>query len=219
MVTKKQRTAVEAAYASIITIIRKRKLEVRIPRLRSGSGDAFTVGGLMLVFFYTSMGRVRSIHDLRVFLHAHGCTSHNPQPRHLGMQYGFRFLVQNGIHPRQKEPLRRGQYCLLDLKSAHPSVLFHHRCRDRTVLTSTQFTSLRHRFADRCAVCGSKDGEPHFKNALLKTTIERGHADPRRPLTLRNCLPMCCLCNRAYKDKAAFNRRGLVVRWLIPSRR
>lgn len=167
----------------------------------------------MLVFFYLNLGRVKSIVELREFLAEHGCKSMNPQPRHLGMQRGFRFLVQNCVHPHMKSPLRRGQYCLLTLAAAHPSAPARHR--DTSALTARTFGRLRARFGNRCAVCGSKDGEPHLKNALLQTTIERGHADPRRPLTARNCLPMCRLCNCAYKNKVAFNSRGIVVRWLV----
>lgn len=213
--TKKQCATLESSYARIVATVRARKLKVRVPRLRIRGN--YTVGALMLIYFYNNLGKVRTIVDLRAFLTAHGCRSLDPQPRHLGMQNGFRFLVHNGIHPRLSRPLRQGQYCLLDLGSAHPSAPFRHRCREG-ILTDAQFTKLRKQFQGRCAVCGSMDGQPHFKNALLRTTIERGHADPRKPLTARNCIPMCCLCNRAYKDKAAFNCRGLVVRWLVPPR-
>lgn len=209
MVSRSQHLCVRAAHARIVAIVAKRSLQVRVPRLMSGT--RYTVTGLMLVFFYLNMGRVRSIAELRDFLQQHGCLSMSPQPRHLGMQNGFRFLVQNCMHPRLKRPLRRGQYCLLTLASAHPSAVNLHRDSD---LTNKGFERLRRRFAGRCAVCGSKEGEPHFKNVLLRTTIERGHADPRRPLSLRNCLPMCRLCNCSYKNKAAFNSRGIVVRWL-----
>lgn len=215
MVTRKQHAALESAYARIVAVVRARKLRVRVPRLRAGLG--YTVGALMLIYFFNNLGKVCSMMDLRAFLTAHGCSSHDPQLQHLGMQNGFRFLVHNGIHPRLSEPLRQGQYCLLDLRSAHPSAPSRHRCRDG-MLTESQFARLRKHHNDRCAVCGSLDGHPHFKNALLRTTIERGHADPRKPLTARNCIPMCHLCNRAYKDKAAFNARGLVVGWLVARR-
>jgi hypothetical protein len=46
------------------------------------------------------------------------------------------------------------------------------------------------------------------------TTLEKGHCDPRRPLTDDNCIPMCKLCNMVYKDNAVLNRRGFVIHWL-----
>lgn len=199
-----------SAYARIVALVSKKRLRVRVPRLFNGTH--YTVAALMLVFFYLNIGRVRSIADLREFLVEHDCLSMNPQPRHLGMQNGFRFLVQNCVHPRLRQTLRRGQYCLLTLASAHPSAASGHRdCS----LTADSFSRLQRRYAGRCAVCGSAEGEPHLKNMLLRTTIERGHADPRRPLTVQNCLPMCRLCNCAYKNKVVFNSRGIVVRWLV----
>lgn len=204
-------SCIRSKYNRIIALVRKHKLNVKIPRLMMGG--SYTMSALMLVFFYSHMGKVKTIADLKTFLVENGCHNLNPQPRHLGLQYGFLFLVQNGIHPRLDHPLRQGQYCLLHLRSAHPSALLGHRDK-KTQLTSTQFAQLRAHYDDRCAVCGSKHGEPHYKNALLCTTIERGHADPRKPLTLQNCIPMCRLCNGAYKDKAVFNSRGLVVKWI-----
>lgn len=202
------------AYERIKAVVARNRLKdrVHLPRLM-GRGSRYTVSGLMLIFFYINLGQVRTIAELKAFLVTHGCRSMNPQPRHLGMQHGFRFLVQNCVHPRMAIPLRQGQYCLLDLTSVHPSAVFHHRDRP-TTLTAPRFRGLCVRYDHRCAVCGSRDGEPHYKNSLLRTTLERGHADPRRPLTLRNCIPMCRLCNCAYKDKVAFNLRGIVVRWL-----
>lgn len=209
--TSSKHLVVRRAYDRIVQTVIKRRLSVRVPRLCTGAN--FTVAALTLVFFYLNIGSVRSISDLRDFLLEHGCQSLSPQPRHLGMQRGFRFLVQNCVHPRLKSTLRRGQYCLLTLATAHPSTACQQRHRDSS-LTDAKFQGLCRRFAGRCAVCGSKEGEPHLKNALLCTTIERGHADPRLPLTLRNCLPMCRLCNCVYKDRVAFNSRGIIIRWL-----
>ena len=69
-------------------------------------------------------------------------------------------------------------------------------------------------YGGRCACCGSVEGQRHLKNEHLVTTLEKGHCDPRRPLTDDNCIPMCKLCNMVYKDHAVLNRRGFVVQWL-----
>lgn len=213
VLTKAKHTALRSMYARITTILARNRLQghVRLPRLTSNIRGKYTVSALMLIYFFKNIGKVRTIVELKAFLVAHGCQSMNPQPRHLGMQNGFKFLVRNCIHPGLDRPLRQGQYCLLDLMGAHPSAAFQHR---KTTMTTQKFRGLCSRYDQRCAVCGSRDGEPHFKNTLLVTTIERGHADPRRPLTPGNCIPMCRLCNCAYKDKAAFNKRGMVVSWL-----
>lgn len=200
---------VPATYAQIVALVARAHLPVRMPRLCNG--PRYTVAALMLVFFYRHLGKVKTIAQLKAFLEEQGCESMNPQPRHLGMQNGFRFLVRNCVHPQLKKPLKQGQYCLLTMMSAHPSAGFQHRTR-AAALTTARFRKLCSSFGGRCAVCGSKEGEPHLKNPLLQTTIERGHANPCRPLTVGNCIPMCRLCNCAYKNKATFNSRGIITR-------
>lgn len=75
---------------------------------------------------------------------------------------------------------------------------------------------MKKRYAYRCASCGSSEGEPHLKNALLTTSIEKGHMDPRKLLDVANCIPMCAMCNGVYKDKAVFNKNGFIKTWLDP---
>jgi len=170
-----------------------------------------TVGGLMLVFFAARLGKVLTKTELVDFLRAMKCPTLDPQPRHLGMQVGLNFIVQGCYHPRAKRALRRGEYCLLDLKRSHPSHASMHRVK---ALPRLSWEPLKLLYGGRCACCGSVEGERHLKNAHLVTTLERGHCDPRRPLTDDNCVPMCKLCNMVYKDKAVISRRGFVVKWL-----
>ena len=35
--------------------------------------------------------------------------------------------------------------------------------------------------------------------------------DPRKSITLDNVIPQCQYCNQQYKNKAIFNKRGIVV--------
>lgn len=217
--SKDQHSKLNKAYEEIRELVSKNRLEVKMPRLlhpNKGTSKprTYTVSALMLIYFYSHIGEVKTITELKRYLVSQGCRSLNPQPRHLGMQHGFRFLVHNCVHPNMQTPLRQGEYCLLNLARPHPSARFRHRDRNN-MLSRHQFSELCKKFNNRCAVCGSKAGEPHFKNALLVTTIEKGHADPRRPLTSCNCIPMCRMCNGAYKNKVAFNARGIVVRWLV----
>ena len=46
----------------------------------------------------------------------------DPQPRHLGMQNGFDFLVAGCRHPATGAKLKCGQYCLMSLGKRHPSL-------------------------------------------------------------------------------------------------
>jgi hypothetical protein len=198
-VTSKAKTAAKKAGA------KKESVSSPPPKQRH------TVSGLMLVFFAARLGKVSTKTELVDFLRAMKCPTLDPQPRHLGMQVGLNFIVQGCYHPRAKRALRRGEYCLLDLKRSHPSHASMHRAK---ALPRLSWEPLKLLYGGRCACCGSVEGERHLKNAHLITTLERGHCDPRRPLTDDNCVPMCKLCNMVYKDKAVISRRGFVVKWL-----
>lgn len=162
----------------------------------------------MVVFFALHLGRIVTKRELLVFLREAGVDTPDPQPRHLGMQVGLNFLVQGCWHPRAKRALGRGEYCLLDLKTCHPNHQTMHRT---SMLEKSDFLDIKAVYKHRCACCGSLEGEPHLKNELLMTTLERGHCDPRKPLDADNCIPMCTVCNRVYKNSAVFTKRGFVA--------
>lgn len=185
-------------------------LQVKLPRLEKGDGK-FTVGGLTLVYFASRMGEIGRKADLIRFLREMRCNSTDPQPRHLGMQHGLNFLVKGCYHQGAGRVLRSGEYSLLDLSSTHPSAGMMHRS---SAVNGTWFDRLKRQYDCRCACCGSKESERHFKNSHVVTTLDKGHCDPRKPLNNSNCIPMCTLCNMVYKDHAVFNRRGFIVGWL-----
>jgi hypothetical protein len=43
------------------------------------------------------------------------------------------------------------------------------------------------------------------------TILQQGHMDPTKSLTLDNTIPQCSYCNQQYKNKAIFNKRGIVI--------
>ena len=195
---------------------------LKLPKLRAAvdkdggddhapAGGQFTVSALSLLYFAARLGRVGTKADLQSFLLRVGCFTTDPQPRHLGMQHGLNFLVKGCWHPALRRKLRAGEYCLLDLEHAHPN---HHHMHRSAQVRDGQFGTLKKAYDHRCACCGSKEGAPHFKNTHMITSLEKGHCDPHVPLATDNCIPMCTLCNAVYRDKAVFNRRGFIVRWL-----
>jgi hypothetical protein len=98
---------------------------------------------------------------------------------------------------------------LLSVKKPHDSYLagcIHRECN----VTTAAFEALKKRFKQRCAHCGSEEGESHLKNRLVNTALQMGHMDPRKPLTLGNCIPLCSMCNGVYRNKFVFNIRGYV---------
>lgn len=200
---------VERAYARL----RAANDGVGLPALRHAPGPSqrkgrLTVGGTSLAFFACHLGRVVPKTALVAFLRRARIATRDPQPRHLGMQAGFDFLVAGCVHPRTKVVLRRGEYCLMRLRRAGRP---QHRSR---AAAPCNFAALKVRYDHRCAVCGSAEFQPHLKNRRLQTRLERAHMDPRRPLGAGNCIPMCALCNRVYRNRAVFNRNGFVSAWL-----
>jgi hypothetical protein len=210
-----RRDEIERVHETVVRSIRKKNMGllrgVKIPVLYSVDRDKkrYTVGGLMLVFFASRVGMVATKEELLQFLRQHRCTSNDPQPRHMGMQMGLNFLVNGCFHPKLKRELRRGEYCLLDLRKAHPAREMMHRSK----ALEFSFDRLKQMYDLRCACCGSRENEKHFKNALLVTKLERGHCDPSKPLSMSNCIPMCNMCNMVYKNNAVLNARGFVVQW------
>ena len=63
----------------------------------------------------------------------------------------------------------------------------------------------------RCATCGSKEGEPSFKDRTVITKLEKGHMDPSKQLTDINCIPQCTICNKAFRDWWIFDSTGRVI--------
>ena len=183
----------------------------KIPRLRLS--NRYTIQGLMLTFFAVNMGKVVDKVDLVRFLAKMRVSTTDPQPRHLGMQRGFDFLNAGCWHPVLEKKLKPGQYCLLSLKNTK-RVHVEHREID---VTDAEFTRMKKRYGGRCASCGSREDEPHFKNSSMVTRIERGHMDPRKRLTLANCIPMCSMCNGVYKNDLVFNKNGFVRSFLKKS--
>lgn len=145
--------------------------------------------------------------DLTAFLRLHNCKSTDPQPRHLGTQRGLYFLVQGCWHPCARRKLKAGEYCLMSFNKGvrvpqHRSV----------IMTQAVFDDIKKEYDSRCAVCGSPENEYHYKQAHLITSLQKGHCNPRLPLTAANCIPICAYCNRVYKNNAVFNKRGIIVK-------
>ena len=202
----------EARYDELVRM----KITQRIPLLRQRhkNRNGFTVIGTTFMFFIFNMNMIVDKTHLISFLRRMKVSTRDPQPRHLGMQYGYDFLVAGCIHPSSMRKLKPGEYCLVSLEKKHSAFCtVGHRI---STITELQFIRLKKRFDYHCACCGSVEGEPHLKNKRLETRLERGHMNPLKPLILRNCLPICSMCNSVYKNIAVFNRNGFIKNWRFP---
>lgn len=72
-------------------------------------------------------------------------------------------------------------------------------------------------YGNRCATCGSKEGEPHFHWPNTITKLTKAHMDPGKPLVKGNIIPQCDKCNRADRNNWAYDERGRVIKLANPN--
>tara|TARA_R110002074_G_C12528358_1_gene664720 strand:- start:1450 stop:2166 length:717 start_codon:yes stop_codon:yes gene_type:complete len=122
------------------------------------------------------------------------------QMRHLSTQKGF-----NITHEKD-------WYKWSDMSALSPSYV--HNARDKRDLDPTSWNTILKKYDSRCVNCGSVEGSPMRWDPRVITKLQTGHMDPRKALTIDNCIPQCRFCNQQYKDKAVFNKRGIVIDFL-----
>ena len=78
-------------------------------------------------------------------------------------------------------------------------------------LTATTFEDIKSTYENRCATCGTKEGEPSHRYGEDKVVLQQGHKDPAKPATdINNIIPQCQFCNRAYRGDYVFDDKGRV---------
>jgi hypothetical protein len=101
----------------------------------------------------------------------------------------------------------KGNYKLVTVAAVADSWIPNKRT---TNISPIDFKSLKIKFNNECASCGSKEGTPHRHTNKI-TKLERGHKDPELDLTLDNMIPQCNYCNKRYKDRFKFDNYGMIV--------
>ena len=128
------------------------------------------------------------------------------QARHLSRQKGWYILSgQRGDITKEKIPA--GSYKLVSLEEVYPGFNAHRI----TNLTNDFWTDLKSMYDNRCASCGSKEGEKNFINPSSKTQLQKGHMNPELPLEEGNVIPQCQECNRGDRNRWIYDVRGRVV--------
>ena len=118
------------------------------------------------------------------------------QMRHFRSQDGYNITNHGG-----------GQYQFV---SVEPFEGYRPERRDMGELDDETWEKLKKDFDYRCACCGSKENEKGFKRKSGITKLEKGHCDPREPLSYSNCIPQCDYCNGIALDKFVFDQDGNV---------
>lgn len=163
-----------------------------------------------LCFLYINIGKAVSIDDIKTYVRNDGFTlggGDSLQVRHLAKQFGFNMYKGGELYNGEKIP--RSHYMLADILTPHPSFIPETRSGHLSEESWIQLKNDPHE--NECATCGDKEGKPAKWNKYEIVKLQKGHMDPRLPLTLDNCIPMCRNCNQFYKNKAVFNREGKVT--------
>ena len=85
------------------------------------------------------------------------------------------------------------------------------RTRRQGRLSAKTFDDMKKVYGNRCATCGSVEGEvsPRYGEGVVQ--LQQGHRDPHgRADDMSNIIPQCQFCNRAYRGDFVFDDKGRV---------
>ena len=179
------------------------KFGVKLPKLKDSKGN-FTKDALVLCYlarFYPSTVLVTK-KELTQFIRKFDENVNDvQQARHLGAQKGW-FISAGGrdnVHVHNS-----GEYRLISLELPYPHFKGHR------INSSGDWGNVKQQYGNRCATCGSKEGERNFHYPNTITKLQKAHIDSSKPLEAGNIFPQCQKCNMAYRDFWVFDERGRV---------
>lgn len=123
---------------------------------------------------------------------------------------GWYILNKGDKLPDEDETMPSGYHMLVTTEAPKPTFLFRALKRSGR-LAAGNFGELKAVYDFRCATCGSQEGKPHFIEPDKRTALQQGHMDPFAPLSLKNTIPQCQICNQVYQDRYVFDEKGRVT--------
>ena len=183
------------------------KQGVKLPKLKNNKGH-WTKDALVLVYLSQHYPDTKKAtkNELTQFIRKYyPNTNDMQQARHLGAQKGWWILA--GGRDNIVLSLKRGEYQLHTLKKPYPGFK-----KNRREAAPLSWEDIKRDYSNRCAVCGSKEGLPHFHWPTAKTKLQKAHKDPAKPLTARNIIPQCQKCNRADRNRWVYDNKGRVIK-------
>ncbi|MCM8808023.1 MAG: hypothetical protein NC926_08825 [Candidatus Omnitrophica bacterium] len=184
---------------------------VKLPKLKNKKGK-YTKEALVLVYLAQNYPNNKPVskEELTDFVRKfYPNITDVQQARHLGRQKGF--YIVSGQRKNYEEikrekgiELKSGEYYLVSLKKCYP----HWSPHRRRGIKEEEFEKIKEKFQNRCAICGSKERKPNFKNPNRITTLHIAHIDPDDPQ--KGFIPQCDECNRAYRNWFVFDGQGRV---------
>lgn len=191
-----------------------KKFNVKLPRLKTR--DKFTKNALVLVYLFNKFEEPVTKEELTYFLSLYDERSNDVQQgRHLGQQSGW-FIITGTRNDEQCEKynVKYGEYALISVKEYYPE--FKHLKREVNI-TDDEWNNLKKEYNNKCATCGSIEGEKNFHYPNIITSLQKGHMNPNEELKLGNIIPQCSECNRQDRNYFIYNKKGRVVKIANPS--
>lgn len=131
------------------------------------------------------------------------------QVRHLGTQLFWYVLNRGAKVPDKDTKVPSGYNYLVSIETPNPKAVATALKRTGR-LAARSFEELKLVYDCKCATCGIEEGKKDTRNGLI-VSLQQGHMNPRKALTLNNTIPQCQYCNQQYLDYFLFNEYGRVV--------
>lgn len=165
---------------------------------------------LQLIFLYEYIGCLVHKDMVSAFVRKHiPNAAFDQQVRHLGTQYNWYVLNKGNKIPDKDEVVPSGYNYLVSLETPNPKAVAQALKRAGRLAAKT-FDELKIAYSNKCATCGMEEGKKDPRDNTV-VSLQQGHMDPRKPLTLSNTIPQCSYCNQTYRDYFRFNEYGRVV--------
>jgi hypothetical protein len=145
--------------------------------------------------------------DIVVTLSRLGYRSNDPQPRHLGNQYGFCLYTDDRLRGVGMK-LKRGSHWLKTLEETFPGDWSPDRRNGHKGFLQD----------GRCSTCGGRVGDENWRFTGIIESVSECHADPSLPINEYNRVVQCNICNRQMQDHYALYPDGMVKEVLKPWR-
>ena len=131
------------------------------------------------------------------------------QVRHLGTQLSWYVLNKSAKVPDKDEKVPNGYNYLVSIETPNPKAIATALKRSGR-LAAKSFEDLKIVYGNKCATCGIDEGKKDPRNGAI-VSLQQGHMNPRKKLTLENTIPQCQYCNQQYLDHFCFNEHGRVI--------
>ncbi|MDE5593456.1 MAG: hypothetical protein K2I75_05940 [Clostridiales bacterium] len=185
---------------------------VKLPKLNDKNG--YTRAALVLVYLAQGYPNTKTVtkDELTKFIDKRCGTNDVQQARHLAAQSGW--YVESGKRGDADSGLKDGEYKLKTLEKAYPGFKAQKR---KSSLTDDDWEAIKKDYGNRCACCGSKEGENHLLWKNTVTVLQKGHMDPSKPLERGNVIPQCSKCNQPDLNYWVYNSKGRVIKIANPA--